>query len=268
MVNFLDYPATIDFDFPWYSRLLSATDILLMVTGLTRMFMSALFFTNCTILGTIVYTGHVKEQYRVMRALIDRHSTLSSSRLPYSTSHYKVVSNHLVEHNKVCYLVVRGCIELFGGVLLAFICTHLPVNVFLLRRNILLSNSSVVGDTIPWVIIYFQLAAAVIVFAPLAWCAEVYHAPKRFIPRLMGVMGRNSSDKHTKPSRWLLMQMKYDDLYGRLTRGPKIAINIGPVESITFLTALEATPFLQFLNFNFNFSFYPCSFFSSTWATF
>ncbi len=312
--------------------MLVSADVTLMLLGLIRMFQWALFFTNCVILGTIMFTGHALTVYRQVETLLSAFSALtttmtttttttrmrrarlfgqkkrskiwssvlggkttkmtstaaaSSRRSSWLALHSlgAVAANSLAEHNKVCYVVVRGSVDFFGGVLLAFLCTHLPVNVFLLRRNLLLSRSvAQISEVIPWTIVLFQALAAVIVFGPLAWCAKVYHHPRRYIPRLMMLMravartessegdggdqggdnqgggdnrggggdnrgggggnGGNSSSSEAARQfrhRWLLLQMKYDDLYGRLLRGPKIAINIGPVESITFRTALEVS---------------------------
>lgn len=38
---------------------------------------------------------------------------------------------------------------------------------------------------------------------------------------------------------WILYKAKYDDLYNRLLQGPKMAISIGPVESVTYQSSLE-----------------------------
>ncbi|KAH9391892.1 hypothetical protein TYRP_022391 [Tyrophagus putrescentiae] len=231
-VNFTTFLAFSNY---WLSLGLIYMDFFSMIFGLVQMTQAAFFFTNCTILGTIVYTGHVRELYSQVEVMLAKYSSAGSttiSVLPVQRC-YHVLANVLAEHNKVCYLVMRGCVELFGSVLLAFICTNLPVNVFLLRRNILLHYSTV-SNLISWAIVLAQSMAAVVVFAPLAWCAEVYHRPKRWIPKL-SMMLMTAADR----PKWYLLQMKYDDLYGRLMHGPKIAINIGPVESITFRSALE-----------------------------
>ena len=237
-VNFTTFLAFSNY---WLSLGLIYMDFFSMIFGLVQMTQAAFFFTNCTILGTIVYTGHVRKLYSQVEVMLAKYSSAGQgstiSVLPVQRC-YHVLANVLAEHNKVCYLVMRGCVELFGSVLLAFICTNLPVNVFLLRRNILLHYSTV-SNLISWAIVLAQSMAAVVVFAPLAWCAEVYHRPKRWIPKLSMMLMTAAADR----PKWYLLQMKYDDLYGRLMHGPKIAINIGPVESITFRSALEVVDF-------------------------
>ena len=77
----------------------------------------------------------------------------------------------------------------------------------------------------------------------------MYHAPKRFIPKLQLML---------RPGKaWLFYKLKYDDLYNRLVQGPKMAVSIGPVESVTYQSSLQVLlhkvwieDFLSFNGFN------------------
>lgn len=46
-----------------------------------------------------------------------------------------------------------------------------------------------------------------------------------------------SSGKLSKP--WLRLKLKYDDLFHRLSYGPKMAISMGPMSPVTFGAVLE-----------------------------
>ena len=223
---------------PWYSIVYAHLEAHFGIFGLLQMVQSSAFFVGCTLLGTLVYAGHVKEVNRAVQAslALNRCSNLGAKPVfHYTRTTSSLLSRQLNEHNRVCYLVMRGCAELFGNVLLCFLLTHLPTNVYLLQRNVF-AAPPLFTLLLFWLIIFFQALAAFVVFAPLAWVQTVFHSPRRFIPRLQMLM----SGKR----RWqLCYKLKYDDLLNRLLHGPKMALTIGTLQPITFYSALEVCLF-------------------------
>ncbi|KAJ6219639.1 hypothetical protein RDWZM_005451 [Blomia tropicalis] len=192
---------------------------------------NAMFFTFCTITGTIVFCGHVIETNQTVWKLIDKYRSHNSmlSWIPFRCR--RIIVNQLVEHNRVTYLVISGSRELFGYVLYAYLLTNIPINVYIIRRN-LYETQEFKDQLLLYVIAFLQLLAAIIVFIPLAWCAKIYHSPAMFIPILQPML-RNQHG-------WLLYKMKYEDLYNRLIdRGPKLAVSIGTLRAITYMASFE-----------------------------
>ena len=124
---------------PWYVIIWLLWEYLFTFLVALRMCRSAMFFTICTLLGTIVYTGHVIEVGRSVWTLIrenecnavheekeeEEEAMMVGGKIPLTK--HTVLYNELHEHNLVCFLVVDGCETLFGSVLLAFLLT---VSVF------------------------------------------------------------------------------------------------------------------------------------------
>lgn len=205
--------------------------------------MSVYFFLNCVLLYTLVFTGHDLELQKNVRCLVKKYSNTKRgvyNRLPYSLYHQFIVSNQLVEHNKICYLVLQSSSEMFATVLLLFICNHLPINVYLLRRIVLIGIEDKIDNAIIWFLIAFQTCAAFIIFAPLAWSSWVHHRPKGFMSKLGFLL--------SKDNRWFVLQMKFDDLFGRLVSGPKVAVSIGNLKPVTTKTALDVSVTPQYFN--------------------
>lgn len=208
-------------------------ELQLVIFGLLQMIQSSAFFVNCTLLGTIVFSGHVKDVGRRIHSLVEKSNI--ESKLTLFNIHY-LLYKQLSEHNLVCYLVMRGGKELFSSVLLCFLLTHLPTNVYLIQRNVF-AAPPFETMLILWLIIFFQAMAAFVVFSPLAWVTKVYHSPKQFIPKLQVLMNGKW---------WLLYKLKYDDLLNRLLQGPRMAVTIGSMQAVTYSSALEV---IQFTNY-------------------
>lgn len=225
---------------PWYSIGYAFFEVQFALYGLLQMIQSAIFFVNCTLLGTIVYGGHVMDVNREVKSLVNK--SIIDSKLMLSKVH-PLLYRQLNEHNRVCYLVIRGCTELFGNVLLCFLLIHLPTNVYLLQQNVF-SAPPIASLIILWLIIFFQALAAFVVFAPLAWASKIFHSPKKFLPKLQVLMNGKW---------WLLYKLKYDDLLNRLLYGPKMALTIGTLQPITFYTALEVCCKIKLLFFKINY---------------
>lgn len=89
----------------------------------------AFFFTLCSIFGTIVYTGHVIDVGGTVKRLIEQFKLNScpeeglTTTLPFRFR--ALLELQLMEHGKVCYLVLCGSEQLFGKVLFAFLMTNM-----------------------------------------------------------------------------------------------------------------------------------------------
>ncbi len=110
---------------PWYVYLWFACECLITFHIMVRLIQCALFFTLCSIFGTIVFTGHVIDVRSTVRRLIRqfRGSGGPGSCIPFRFR--ALLELQLREHGKVCYLVMCGSEELFGNVLFAFLMTNM-----------------------------------------------------------------------------------------------------------------------------------------------
>ena len=107
--------------------------------------------------------------------------------------------------------------------------TMVPVNIYFVRRIIFITNTAV-DNMIIWFIVIIVLLLAFLCLTMLSWCCSVYHSPKKYIPKLQQMM---------RGPMWRETKLKFDDLYGRLMRGPKVALSIGPLGDITYLGSFE-----------------------------
>lgn len=212
----------------WLTILWVCFDLLLAWSLLLRLIRYAIFFTLCTLMGTITLAGHSLQMRRKVEKRLLATSFRRCRRL--SPRWKGLLKEHLREHSLVTYYAISGSEALNGPVLYAFLCTNVPINVYLISRTVLGEQQAWVNLAVYWLIVLLQLAALVAVFAPLAWTSSVFHAPKGFIPKLQ-IM--------TRGRYWLPTKLKYDDLYGRLVRGPKMAISVGSVTAITYFTTME-----------------------------
>ncbi len=207
---------------------LSITWVSLEVSGafyvLMRLVRYAILFTGSIFLGTFTLTGYLIEGQARLEKL------LAQWRLPLPIRFKPLFEQFIVDHNLTCYLVVEGSRRLFGNVLLGFLYTQIPMNVLFLRRIVLFTYTDLTLTVILSIAVFVQLAISANVFLPFAWCCTVYHRPKRFIVKFQGM---------TRGVAWLPTKIKYDNLYGRLIRGPKIAITIGPLAEVTYFTTAE-----------------------------
>mgnify|MGYP007002774456 CR=1 FL=1 len=126
--------------------------------------------------------------------------------------------------------MLEGSDRLFGDILLGFLYTQIPVNVIFLRRIILFSSANPTLTLVLTIACAVQLAVCAGVLLPFAWCQAIYHSPKRFIFRLQAA---------TRGHAWLATKLNYEDLYGRLIRGPKISLSIGPISEVTYFSVFE-----------------------------
>ena len=242
----------------WYSFVCFYLEYQLLYYALNRLICKGLFFVYCTIIGTIVYSGHVIEigqnvtkiinQYKMkMKIQIQQHRFQSLSLSSFITNniplhHTRTFYFQLHEHNRVIYLVTCGVRELFGWVMFVFFLVHIPVNISLIRQNIFIQNSKVIELLVLWLIVFLQIFVAGVLFCPLAYSCKVFHSPKKFIPsfQLLTTTAPTIMDGNIQMNNgWIFYKMKYDDLYQRLLYGPKFAISIGPVKEITYFSSLE-----------------------------
>ncbi len=194
------------------------------------------FFGAQTFLGTVIFTGHVLEERRLLSLKLSHHR--GKKRLP-SVVALLPIFRFLKEHNLVCYQVLSGSQQLWSRLIFGVLLTQAPINIVFLRR--LFSERTPNSLRFLFAIfILVQLAIYGIIFVPLSWCYSVYHSPAKLFPRMLMQMSSNLLFFGGRRRQfWLLGKLKYDDLYGRLMRGPRIAVFIGPLHAITYLSSLE-----------------------------
>ena len=82
--------------------------------------------------------GHVIETNRTIWKLIGKYRSDNSKSplIPYTIRCRCIIANQLREYNCVTYIVIGSSRELFGFINYAFLLTNIPINVYILRRNL------------------------------------------------------------------------------------------------------------------------------------
>lgn len=99
---------------------------------LMRMLRCALFFIYCSLLGTLVYTGHLTEIGDRVNRLLQAYSFQTGSFSGYGSLMVFPVTYRplftlyfLHDHNLICSLVLTGSRDLFGDILFVFLLTNM-----------------------------------------------------------------------------------------------------------------------------------------------
>ncbi len=210
-------------------------DLLYLFYFLLPMIRCALFFTFCTFIGTMIFTGHSEEVRKEAVCLMEKYQ--KRGKLPHSAT--AQLKRFLRVHNLVSYFAVCGSEEIFGSVMFAFMGTNIPINVYMIKICLYKPIFSVDLAMMATVFLV-QSVAACSVFVLLAYSCKKFHSPKKVLLRVMMVL---------EGQRWLMLKMKFNDLYYRLNYGVKIAITVGPLHGITYFSALEVQIDLTVLHF-------------------
>ncbi|KAI2795479.1 hypothetical protein BLOT_016694 [Blomia tropicalis] len=217
----------------WYAYMIGNLEFAIIMYAAVEFLQNATFFTTVSFMATTVFTGHVLLSNKSIWDLIYKsryNRSILKANIPYR--HHKIVYNQLHEYNRITSLVLDGSNQIFGSVLYYFLLTNMPINIFLLARNVF-EDQSTVEEFLSWMIATCQLVSMFIVFSLLSWSTAVYHKPAKFIPVLQPMLKRNSN--------WLWYKIKYTDLYHRLVdNGPKIGVAFGDMHTVTYVSSLEA----------------------------
>ncbi len=177
---------------PWYIKVYEFIEMICPLVFLIWLIRYVILFTTLTIQGTLVSTSHVLEwQDKVKNWLKKFSHSKEGTRVKWSKGQVALplsgrllLERFLREHNLVTYLTVSCSMELWGKIILATICTQIPINVIFVRKMFV----SVSGDDealsslryILFLICFVQLLLFAIIFLPLGWCQKVSTILKLF----------------------------------------------------------------------------------------
>lgn len=186
---------------------------------------------------TIVQTGSIYSYFSVVAAvLFNIHLGKARKSLTLAVKNRQPLLNSLDhffrEHSRVCIDVLKGNRELWSRVALSFLCTMLPPNVYLLTR-ITFERLETFEATIIWTILIGQTIATCLVLYPMASFCSVIHSSAKYLVGVQVAIGPN----------YLSHKLKYDNLFGRLLRGPQYGDTIGPLKAVNFETILTVINF-------------------------
>ncbi|KAH9393951.1 hypothetical protein TYRP_021076 [Tyrophagus putrescentiae] len=203
---------------------------------LMRMIRSSLFFAYCSLMGVVVYVVHLLEidgQAKGKLKDFDGKNQLN-------THQRLIFSQFLRDHNRICFFVLQGSRDLFGGALYAFLMTMIPIHIYAIRRWTF-TRQDAIDHLLTATVLSIQTAALVIVLGPLAHGHKVFHSPKKWVNNFQL---KSSYGTGCSRSSWLRLKLKYDDLFHRLSFGPKVAVSMGPMSPVTIGSVLERRHFL------------------------
>ncbi len=167
---------------PWYIIVYEFIEMIWPLVFFIWLIRYIILFTTLTILGTLVFTTHVNEWQDKVKGWLKQFNYSKAKapkrlRVALPLSGRLLLERFLREHNLVTYLVVSCSGELWGKIILATICTQIPINVIFVRKMFV----SVSGDDealsslryILFLICFVQLLLFAIIFLPLGWCQKV-----------------------------------------------------------------------------------------------
>lgn len=226
----------------WLSIVYAAFEALFPIIMIVLLIRYFIFLITVAILGTVIFTSHLIEWKNKVEAFLQKQTQKLQTPINFSLGGRSLMECFLREHNLIALEVIDCSGQLWGKIIFATICTQIPINIIFVKKLLVASLSSEnEGDVsspllhlIYICVFVFQVFIFAVIFVPLGWCQKVYHSPKRFIPRFLLLSTGNGA-------RCWRLRLKYDDLYGRLMRGPKIALNVGELHDITYMTAAEVT---------------------------
>jgi len=239
-------------DHPWFAYLWLSIEVSFALYGAMRLFHLTMFFTMFSLLWTL-FSGQFIENANHIKRVIAQHRRFRF--VPHRYDSF--LWSKFDDCTNIYVLAINASNVLFGGTIFACILTTIPINIYYIRRTFFAVQPCIqkVAESI---VIVIQIISYLIIFTPFAWCCAVYHSPKTFIPKLQSMLHGN---------QWIIFKLKLNDIFDRLVRGPKIAINIGPTKEITYATSLEVWEFLKiYLTFLIRFN--KSSFSFSTLASF
>lgn len=213
---------------PSSSWFLLIHDSCLVYYHLYKLTQGAFFYTSVSIFAAITYVDYSEGAFAPVQIIIKQRLLRRSSRpLPQF-----IVRRALAKFHQVCYLTLAGNRTLFGRILLAYLITNVPLNIGCIFQ-LAFGNKSYQPYSfqtfILQMVIFYQFWAAVTVFYPSAWSSAKMHEPSKMMPLMVEMI--NESHLTTK--------LKVDDLFLRLTWGPKLASQVGPIRQVTYQTSFE-----------------------------
>lgn len=214
--------------YPWMYFFWIATESRLLYHCEQEIHRYGLFLCQCNLISAHVLISHIKAQFRPLKKLLTR-TKLKKYSFFHENCHLKL-SNFLVEHLKLSNLLIRMNKELISPILLVFLFTNIPINIFVVRQ-LLFKRNTLFEYFATGLTCLIQMSSSFCIIIPLCASTKYLHAPSKCIPALQFAM----------PSSLLWHKMKYDSLFGRLNWGPKIAATIGPIREVTYSITLEVT---------------------------
>ncbi|KAJ6224140.1 hypothetical protein RDWZM_002685 [Blomia tropicalis] len=183
-------------------------------------------------MATMLHTGLTLDGIKSIWKLIhDCRLRFRTTRVIVPLRFYSIVSDQFIGYTQVTSHLLNGNREIFGTIMYAFLMTNIPVNVYLLQRNVFMKQRQF-EIAIVWMVIALQLISAFNVLTLLSWSAAVYRKPAKFIPILQPMLHGSRN--------WLLLKIKYENFFHRLVDGgPQIGIAIGPIHTVTYRSSLE-----------------------------
>lgn len=132
----LYYSAEVALSNPWISVCWVLFESLVTYYGLIRLIRCGILFILFSVNATILYTEHLTAVGNTVMESIGNGRIFSVSKT--------VLKNYLTDHNRITYMLINGNRQLFSAVLLTFFLTNIPVNIYLIRRIVLLKQDATI----------------------------------------------------------------------------------------------------------------------------
>ena len=119
----------------WYGYVIINIELIFGLYIALSIYQSGLFF-SMTVFGSSAYAGHI---YQTNQKTL-KHINECRFNMPLCSyvlwRNRSIIKNQLQEHNIATTLVISGSRNLFGKILYVFLLINIPINVYLIRRNL------------------------------------------------------------------------------------------------------------------------------------
>ena len=121
----------------WYSYIYIKFEVFITLYVAVEIVQNAFFFTMFTYFAMIIYTGNTLDGIKSMWNLIYQCRRNCVYSKPFiSIAGRKIVDRQLHDYVEITSLALIGSRGLFGIILYNFVITNIPVNIYILRRNL------------------------------------------------------------------------------------------------------------------------------------
>lgn len=172
---------------------------------------------------------HFEQTFRV---IIKRNRSAKFRSYSFRCQINQKLEQFISEHTMICYHILRGNENIWNKILLSFLCTNLPSNIYFFIRLFLMNGGRLpLIDSLAIGCVFFgQTCIVVIVLVLLAQQSKALHRFHRYVPAIQQLISGRAK---------VALKLQYDDLLQRLTRGARYGVTIGPFWVITYETIFQ-----------------------------
>lgn len=214
-----------------FTRWWSLIEILI---GVLSVFNQVMVLVQCGILmvytgifASMVYGTHLKELHFLLEKIRKQIGTQPTFKL--NSFQHLLLNFTYQEHTSIAYKVIYSNRNLWGDALFSNLLVAIPSNSYMVCLLLLENRFNYFDRLAILTTITIHLILTAIPMIQMASVSGQLHATRKHIVSIQAGMGK----------KYLSSKLKYDDLFGRLTYGPRQGFTLGPMFSLSYNSLFE-----------------------------